>query len=127
MKNLFILGNGFDIDLGLNTTFKAFRESYEFQSIANIIFGQSFGITDSDYFKPYFEAITKGNIQQQNLYIITYNKESKNNIIQNMKQYGINFDYLLKSNININIIYTEKGSQSFEFKKMISNIYNSSM
>lgn len=63
MKNLFILGNGFDIDLGLNTTFKAFRESYEFQSIANIIFGQSFGITDSDYSKPYFEAITKGNIQ----------------------------------------------------------------
>lgn len=36
MKNLFILGNGFDIDLGLNTTFKAFRESFEFQSIADI-------------------------------------------------------------------------------------------
>ena len=36
MKNLFILGNGFDIDLGLNTAFKAFRESYEFQSIADI-------------------------------------------------------------------------------------------
>ena len=59
--------------------------------------------------------------------IITYNKESKNNIIQNMKQYNINFDHILKSNININIIYTEKGSQSLEFKKMISNLYNSSM
>lgn len=25
-----------------------------------------------------------------------------------MKQYNINFDHILKSNININIIYTEK-------------------
>ena len=31
-----VLGNGFDIDLGLNTTFKAFRESFEFRSIADI-------------------------------------------------------------------------------------------
>lgn len=44
-----------------------------------------------------------------------------------MKQYNINFDHILKSNININIIYIEKGSQSLEFKKMISNLYNSSM
>ena len=71
-----------------------------------IIFGQSFGITDSDYFKPYFEAIIDKNIQRQNLYFVTYNKASQNNIIQNMKQYGINFDHILKSNININIIYT---------------------
>ena len=44
-----------------------------------------------------------------------------------MKQYGINFDDILESNCNINIIYTEKGSQSLEFKKMISSIYNISM
>ena len=29
------------------------------------------------------------------MYIITYNKESKNNIIQNMKQYNIIFDHIL--------------------------------
>lgn len=36
MDNLMVLENGFDIDLGLNTTFKAFRESFEFRSIADI-------------------------------------------------------------------------------------------
>ena len=36
MDNMIVLGNGFDIDLGLNTTFKAFRESFEFRSIADI-------------------------------------------------------------------------------------------
>lgn len=36
MDNLMVLENGFDIDLGLNTTFKAFRESFEFRSIEDI-------------------------------------------------------------------------------------------
>ena len=36
MDNVIVLGNGFNIDLGLKTTFKAFRESFEFRSIADI-------------------------------------------------------------------------------------------
>ena len=36
MKNLIILGNGFDIDLGLNTSFKAFVESIDFLSIPDL-------------------------------------------------------------------------------------------
>ena len=36
MDNVMVLGNGFNIDLGLKTTFKAFRESFEFRSIADI-------------------------------------------------------------------------------------------
>lgn len=36
MDNVIVLGNGFDIDLGLKNTFKAFRESFEFRSIADI-------------------------------------------------------------------------------------------
>ena len=33
MDNMIILGNGFDIDLGLKTSFKRFVESFEFLSI----------------------------------------------------------------------------------------------
>lgn len=36
MDNVIVLGNGFDIDLGLKNTFKAFIESFEFRSIADI-------------------------------------------------------------------------------------------
>ena len=36
MDNVIVLGNGLNIDLGLKTTFKAFRESFEFRSIADI-------------------------------------------------------------------------------------------
>ena len=37
MDNVIVLGNGFDIDLGLKTTFKAFRESFEFVSVSAML------------------------------------------------------------------------------------------
>ena len=36
MDNMIVLGNGFDIDLGLKTSFKRFVESFEFLSIPDI-------------------------------------------------------------------------------------------
>ena len=36
MDNVIVLGNGFDIDLGLKTSFKRFVESFEFLSISDI-------------------------------------------------------------------------------------------
>lgn len=37
-ENFIILGNGFDLDLGLNTSFKSFHESTEFNQIPDISF-----------------------------------------------------------------------------------------
>lgn len=35
-----------------------------------VIFGQSLGITDSDYFKPYFYGIIEGKIKRQNFLLL---------------------------------------------------------
>lgn len=88
-----------------------------------IIFGQSFGITDSDYFKPYFKSIICGEIQQQNLYIVTYNSSSLSRIITNMYEYGIEYGKILHSNVNVKIVYTEQTASSHVFNQMISNFY----
>lgn len=88
-----------------------------------IIFGQSFGITDSDYFKPYFKSIICGEIQQQNLYIVTYNSSSLSRIITNMYEYGIEYGKILHSNVNVKIVYTEQTASSHDFNQMISNFY----
>lgn len=36
MKFILILGNGFDLDLGLKSSFSSFINSYEFKTIADI-------------------------------------------------------------------------------------------
>lgn len=36
MKSVIVLGNGFDIDLGLKTSFSEFINSYEFRSLSDI-------------------------------------------------------------------------------------------
>ena len=40
-----------------------------------------------------------------------------------MSEYGVNFDDLKKSKVNINTIYTERGITSYEFQMMIKELY----
>lgn len=88
-----------------------------------VFFGQSFGITDSDYFKPYLISVINGETNNKNIFIVTYNISSLKGIISNMSEYGVNFDDLKKSKVNINTIYTERGITSYEFQMMIKELY----
>lgn len=88
-----------------------------------VFFGQSFGITDSDYFKPYFYGIIEGKIKRQNIFIVTYNEESLTNIYSNMQEYGIKIEDINKANVDVHLVYTIKGSQSMEFMQMLTTLY----
>ena len=88
-----------------------------------VFFGQSFGITDSDYFKPYFYGIIEGKIKRQNIFIVTYNEESFTNIYSNMQEYGIKIEDINKANVDVHLVYTIKGSQSMEFMQMLTTLY----
>ena len=88
-----------------------------------VIFGHSLGITDSDYFKPYFSAIIEGKIKRQNIFIVTYNEESFSDICSNMQEYGIKFDDINKANVDVHLVYTTSKSQSTEFIQMLAFLY----
>lgn len=91
-----------------------------------VFFGQSFGITDSDYFKPYLTSVIDGETDNKNIFIVTYNNSSLNGIKNNMSEYDINFDDITKSKVNINIVFTERGITSYEFQIMITELYKNS-
>lgn len=96
----------------------------ELETAQNVVFfGQSFGITDSDYFKPYFYGIIEGKIKRQNIFIVTYNEESFTNIYSNMQEYGIKIEDINKANVDVHLVYTIKGSQSMEFMQMLTTLY----
>lgn len=88
-----------------------------------VIFGLSLGITDSDYFKPYFCDIIEGKIKRLNIFIVTHNEESFSNIYPNMQEYGIKIEEISKANVEVHLVYTIKGSQSMEFMQMLTTLY----
>lgn len=88
-----------------------------------IIYGHSFGITDSDYFKPFFKAIIDGKLMNKNIYIVTYNDKSLQDIKDNMLSYGINYSELeFSKNVEIHTIFTSEGIDNVAFQNMISNV-----
>lgn len=88
-----------------------------------IIYGHSLGITDSDYFKPFFKAIIDGKLINKNIYIVTYNDKSLQDIKDNMLSYGIDYSELAFSkNVEINTIFTSKGKDDEAFLNMLSNV-----
>lgn len=95
----------------------------EFKRAKNIIiYGHSLGITDSDYFKPFFKSIIANRISDKNIYIVTYDESSLQNIKDNMKSYGIDYYSLLMSNVSIKVIFTSKGKNHIDFSMMINNV-----
>ena len=87
-----------------------------------IIYGHSLGITDSDYFKSYFEDIITGKIYDKNIYIVTYNKASLQDIVDNMRAYGIDYTKLISASVNLIPIFTSKGKEDLDFCHMMENV-----
>lgn len=66
-----------------------------------IIYGHSLSITDSDYFKLFFEYIASNRFTSKSLYFVVYDANGLQMIKNNMKEYGISFDAIQFSNNNI--------------------------
>lgn len=86
-----------------------------------IIYGHSIGITDSDYFKPLFDSIISDTIIPQSIYIVTKDRESLEQIKENMLIYGIRYSQLLCS-CDITPVFTGNGSNHPLFNEMLQII-----
>ena len=84
-----------------------------------VLYGLSLGITDSDYFKAFFNNMTNNTIQGKRIYIVTYNAQSFQSIKNNMAQYGINYDDMSFSNNEIKRVFTERGKEDKDFLEML--------
>lgn len=101
-------------------TYNFLKSMKEASSI--IVFGHSFGVTDSDYFKPILDRMVTNNYKGKTMYIVTNNNDSMNEIKNNMSSYGINYNHLILSDNDIREIYTVNGIEDNSFQKMLSII-----
>lgn len=85
-----------------------------------IFFGQSLYITDSDYFKRFFEKMSDNKICSKSLYIVTYDANGLQSIKNNLEEYNISFDDLEFSNNTINVVFTSQGVSSEAYKQMVN-------
>lgn len=83
-----------------------------------IVYGHALGITDSDYFKPFFDNILNGSLQTKTIYIITDKESSFEKIKANLKTYNIDYDILIKR-ATIVPIYTMNGPNDKMFRCII--------
>ncbi len=89
----------------------------------NIIFyGHSLGIADADYFQSYFKSIISKSLNNQNIYFITKDVSSLQQIKNNLKKYDIDYNDLIFSQCNLFSIYTQDGIENEEFKHVLSLI-----
>lgn len=59
----------------------------------------------------------------KNIYIVTYNDKSLQDIKDNMLSYGINYSELeFSKNVEIHTIFTSEGIDNVAFQNMISNV-----
>ena len=87
-----------------------------------IVFGHSFGITDSDYFKPLLERMSNNIIKDKTLFIITRDASTMEIIKNNMSTYGIIYNNLILSDNDIREIHTDKTYDNIDFQEMLSLI-----
>lgn len=85
-----------------------------------IFFGHSLGITDSDYFDEFFSKIANDESLCKRIFIITLDQDSYSGIIESVKLWGVDFDRLSKSNIEVIPIFTSLGIDQATFKDMLS-------
>lgn len=84
-----------------------------------IIYGHSLSITDSDYFKLFFEYVASNRFTSKSIYFVVYDTKGLQMLKNNMKEYGISFEELQFSQNEINIVYTSKGTEDRAFKNML--------
>lgn len=83
-----------------------------------VIYGHSLSITDSDYFAPFLQNLSKGKLGNKKLYIVTYDNNAVINIRKNMEVYDVNYDDILY-NSDTTTIFTSLGSNNDEFREML--------
>ena len=84
-----------------------------------IIYGHSLSITDSDYFRFFFEYIASNRFTSKTIYFVVYDSKGLQQLKDNMGEYGISFDELQFSQNEINIVYTSKGIEDNTFSQML--------
>ena len=105
---------------GSDTKYRLFHAIKSAKNI--IIYGHSLGITDSDYFKPVFEAMINGSLKQKSLYIVTKDEKGLSGIEKNVTKYGIKGDQLLFSSNDFHFVYTIDGAETETFKEMVGKL-----
>lgn len=83
-----------------------------------VFFGFSMCKVDYVYFKEFFNSIEKGLTCCKNIYYITYQAKDFKNISCRLKDYGVNYDIILK-NVSLMPIYTINGSKDVDFCNML--------
>lgn len=86
------------------------------------LYGHSLGQTDADYFKSYFLHIISGDIFGQNINFVTKDVKGLQQIKNNLKKYGIEYDNVALSKCNVIPVYTEDGINSKEFQELLNLI-----
>jgi len=87
-----------------------------------IIFGHSLSVTDSDYFKDFFNDICNNEVQDKTIYIVTYNQESLSELYKNMSGYGIEYSKLTNCKCRIISVYTKDGIGTPFFQQILELI-----
>ena len=87
-----------------------------------VFYGHSLSITDSDYFGLFFQYLIEGNFAPKNIYFVIYDRKGLQQLKENMKVYGIDFDKLLFSKNTISVVYTCEGNNSEKFQALLKCI-----
>lgn len=87
-----------------------------------VFYGHSLSITDSDYFGLFFQYLIEGNFVPKNIYFVIYDRKGLQQLKENMKVYGIDFDKLLFSKNTISVVYTCEGNNSEKFQALLKCI-----
>lgn len=87
-----------------------------------IFYGHSFGKSDADYFKTYFEHVQSGTISGQKIFLITKDNDSLQQIKDNLKSYEITYNNILYSKCNIIPVFTTNGINDKGFEQILSLI-----
>lgn len=106
--------------IGNDAKYRLLESIKEVETI--VIYGHSLGITDSDYFKPIFEAMICGALSEKDVYFVTKDSKSESDIALHLSYYGISYDKLLLSNNIFHVVYTNDGIESDGYKDMLKKL-----
>jgi len=84
-----------------------------------VFYGHSLSITDSDYFGQFFKCLIAGNFSPKNIYFVIYDRKGLQQLKDNMKVYGVDFENLRFSKNTINIVYTCEGNKGKNFQALL--------
>lgn len=87
-----------------------------------VFYGHSLSITDSDYFGLFFKSLIEDKYAPKKIFIVIYDRKGLQQLKDNMKVYGIDFDELLFSKNTISVVYTCEGNNSDNFQALLKCI-----